>query len=119
MKHIKKFNQLFEDNINEDTPDMVGKKIKKIDYNVRSGELEIHLPDDKIICLGCEGGNVVSLYSETVDDVNDLEQFDGLTIKSVIRLDPYSVEITFDNNKSIVAEDDTGGEGLSVYKKED
>jgi len=123
MKHVKTFNRLFENNedplinhIEGNDPlikDLEGKKIKRI---VGKNSIEFHLTNGDIIYFGCEGGNSVSLDSDNIDIVNDFEQYQGWIITTVTRTSDYGIEIDFNNDKSMTLSDDTGGEGLSIYR---
>ena len=83
-------------------------EIKKTTY--KNGALTIFFTTGKKIKIACSGGNDVTFGKGRESDLK------GSKIKSFKKLDNYTLEIKLVNGKTVILEDDTGGEGLEIYR---
>lgn len=81
--------------------DFIGKKITDIVQNryttIQTGEMSFS--------IGCSGGNTTAVDGDGIDEI----------ISDII-IDQYNVTILFESGERMDVEDDTGGEGIEIWK---
>lgn len=86
-----------------------GGNILTVYCNRSSGEVVLEDLNGSIH-FGCAGGATIVLSGDPIASI-----VDTWIENAVIQKD--EVRITFGNGKSIILEDETGGEGIEIYKK--
>lgn len=93
--------KVLENNTTFSKEDFIGKKITDIVQNryttIQTGEISFS--------IGCSGGNTTFVEGDGIDE----------TISDII-IDQYNVTILFESGERMNVEDDTGGEGIEIWK---
>lgn len=93
--------KFLENNTTFSKEDFIGKKITDIVQNryttIQTGEMSFS--------IGCSGGNTTAVDGDGIDEI----------ISDII-IDQYNVTILFESGERMDVEDDTGGEGIEIWK---